>query len=343
MTSNAVSTSRRGVVDRPGAGDDGALERTARLADEAEEILGRYLAPGRLPSARVARKFREDGDLQIVLALYERAMQADPDEHAYPWNLASSLDRLRLPDLALIYARRAIRVAEETGEREWAGGDAHLAWADIAIRAGEPEIAARAIERAREVDPEVPVERYVRRLRREHPVPESGNAVRHGDATRKGAAIEYLIAASCMLASDFELNVSTNLVDDEGVDLVFHRRDGLATLAVQIKSRLWSANIMRNGERFIADVRSSTFRERQDLFLLFVAVDAQFADYGPVWLIPSASFSAGAMELRKGATLRFVASASSASNDHWTGYRLERSELPARILAELDRLEQSGP
>ena len=45
------------------------------------------------------------------------------------------------------------------------------------------------------------------------------------------------MAASCILMSDLELNVSTSLVDDEGVDLVFHRKDYPARLAVQVKSR----------------------------------------------------------------------------------------------------------
>ena len=37
---------------------------------------------------------------------------------------------------------------------------------------------------------------------------------------RMRAAAEYLIAATCILATGGELNVSTSLVDDEGVDLV---------------------------------------------------------------------------------------------------------------------------
>lgn len=44
------------------------------------------------------------------------------------------------------------------------------------------------------------------------------------DAARIGKAVEYLVAASCILASGATLNVSTSMVDDEGVDLVFHRR-----------------------------------------------------------------------------------------------------------------------
>jgi hypothetical protein len=53
------------------------------------------------------------------------------------------------------------------------------------------------------------------------------------DASRIGTAVEYLVAATCILASRGELNVSTALVDDEGVDLVFHRRGASATLAVR--------------------------------------------------------------------------------------------------------------
>ncbi len=56
-------------------------------------------------------------------------------------------------------------------------------------------------------------------------------------AARKGKAVEHLVAATCVLASGFQLNVSTSLVDDEGVDLVFHRRGHTATLAVQVKMR----------------------------------------------------------------------------------------------------------
>jgi tetratricopeptide (TPR) repeat protein len=341
MTSSAASTRRHAVADHVSETRDASVEHAAQLVDQAEEILSRYLRAGRWPAARTARRFRESGDLQLVLSLYSRAMADDPSEPAYPWNLASSLDRLGLPDLALVFIRRAIRVAEEGDDRAWSGADAHLGWADIALRAGEPEIAEQAIKRAREVEPEIPVERYLRQLRRRQPAAGDGDGVRHDDAARKGVAVEYLIAASCMLASDFALNVSTSLVDDEGVDLVFHRREGSATLAVQIKSRSWAASIMRDRERFVADVRRATFHRRPDLFLLFVAVDARFADYGPVWLIPSVDF-AQTVARSSGTKLRFVASASPASNDRWSRYRLERSELPDRILSVLSELEREN-
>ncbi|HEV2087620.1 MAG TPA: hypothetical protein VGR21_04850, partial [Cryptosporangiaceae bacterium] len=73
-------------------------------------------------------------------------------------------------------------------------------------------------------------------------------------AGRMGKAVEYLIAASCILATRGELNVSTSLVDDEGVDLVFHRRDSTATLAVQVKARMSDSKRVRSGS-FVAFVR----------------------------------------------------------------------------------------
>jgi tetratricopeptide (TPR) repeat protein len=272
-----------------------------------------------------------------VLSLYDKAMDSDPAEPAYPWNLASSLDRLGVSDLAVAYMRRAIRVAEETGDEEWSGADAYLALADIALRAGDSEIAALAIDNARHLDPDAPVGRFQRQLRRQVGAPEDSPANDY-DSARKGAAVEHLIAATCMLASNLELNVSTSLVDDEGVDLVFHRRERSTTLAVQVKSRSWSATTMRAKQRFIAQVRRSTFKPRPDLFMLFVAIDSRLADYGPVWLIPSEAFAA-TLNGSRADKLRFAASAAPGSDDQWVRYRHERSELPKRLIEELERLE----
>ncbi len=340
MTNNATSTTKRAGQSRASANSSSSVEAAAQLAERAEEILGRYLRPASWANARLARQFRESGDLETVLSLYAQAMADDPQEPAYPWNLASSLDRLQLSDLALVFLRRAIRIGEETGDGDWTGTGVYLAWADVAIRAGEPELAELAVEKARETDPRAPVERYVRQLRQRRSKTDVADAARNDDAARKGTAVEYLIAASCMLASDFKLNVSTNMVDDEGVDLVFHRRDSSATLAVQVKSRSWSGNVMREQEKFITHVRRGTFHHRKDLFLLFVAIDSRFAEYGPIWLIPSTDF-ADILGSDRRTRLRFAASASPASNDRWVKYRMERSQLPNRILAVLDDLEQT--
>jgi uncharacterized protein GlcG (DUF336 family) len=84
------------------------------------------------------------------------------------------------------------------------------------------------------------------------------------DSDRFGKADEHLVAASCILASGGELNVSTALVDDEGVDAVFHRRDHSSTLAVQIKSRSMAASLLQRGQ-YQAFVRGQTFRPRPNL------------------------------------------------------------------------------
>jgi len=323
--------------------DASAHRRSEDAADAAEIILGRYLKPGHWPARAARLRFTQSGQLEHVLSLYEKAMATDPREPAYPWNLAAALDRLGLHDLALVYVQRALRVATEVGDKEWADAHAHLAWADIALNAGQPDIALIAIEHARSLDASLAVEGYVRRARRAVAPREAHQAeVRasadNRDSSRKGKAVEHLVASSVMLASDFELNVSTSLVDDEGVDLVFHRRDSPVTLAVQVKSRSWASSAMLKSSKFTAQVRDTTFADRSDLYMLFVAVDSRAGDYGPVWLVPSSALAERTAPNSRHRR-RFAASAHPASHDQWSEFRLERSQLSDRILTILTGLE----
>jgi len=125
--------------------------RRAALASvrEAERILARYLRPASLPRKETRRRFVESGDLERVLVLYTRATDLDPKEPAYPWNLASSLRRLDEPQLALAFLEQAIRVAEETGDTEWADAYAYIGWADVALAARQFDVALVALARAR--------------------------------------------------------------------------------------------------------------------------------------------------------------------------------------------------
>jgi hypothetical protein len=79
------------------------------------------------------------------------------------------------------------------------------------------------------------------------------------DAARMGKAAELLVAASAILATRGALNVSTSLVDDDGVDLVFHRRGHTSTLAVQVKARMSDGVLAQTG-RVQANAREATFR-----------------------------------------------------------------------------------
>ncbi|MCR6490536.1 hypothetical protein M8542_47815 [Amycolatopsis sp. OK19-0408] len=153
-------------------------------------------------------------------------------------------------------------------------------------------------------------------------------------AGRMGKAVEYLVAAACILASRGELNVSTSLVDDEGVDLVFNRRGSSATLAVQVKARMSDSKRVRAGS-FVAFVRSQTFRPRADLDLLFVAVDVTEARLTTAWLVPSEDYAAQAGPPNSRGRLRFYASLKPNARDRWRDYRLTPAELAPRVLERL--------
>ncbi|MFD7689157.1 hypothetical protein [Streptomyces sp. NPDC059781] len=159
-------------------------------------------------------------------------------------------------------------------------------------------------------------------------------------AAQMGKAAEYLVAASCILATQGELNVSTSQADDAGVDLVFHRRGNPVTLAVQVKSRMSTTSVVRKGQ-YLADVRSQTFRPRDDLDMLFVAVDVERTAVMTAWLVPSGVFGEMVSEPNGKGKYRFAASLKPDSGDRWTPYRLTAAELPQRILARLSELEKA--
>src|SRR4051812_26347869 len=92
-----------------------------------------------------------------------------------------------------------------------------------------------------------------------HHVAMDNEHISAGDSARMGKAVEHLVAASSILSTRGALNVSTSLVDDEGVDLVFHARGSTNTLAVQVKSRMSDSKNLREKGRFVALVRRATF------------------------------------------------------------------------------------
>jgi hypothetical protein len=161
--------------------------------------------------------------------------------------------------------------------------------------------------------------------------------ISNSDSSRMGKAVEHLVAATCIIESRARLNVSTALVDDEGVDLVFHRRGGSATLAVQVKARMSDSKQLAAGT-FRANVRTVSLKPRVDLYVLFVAVDVPSGTFDICWFVPSSDLAAKA---RVDAIQRhvFVASAKTASRDQWSQYRLTRSQLPNWILNQLNDRE----
>jgi len=160
------------------------------------------------------------------------------------------------------------------------------------------------------------------------------------DSARKGKEIELLVAATCILASNLKLNVSVNLVDDEGVDLIFHRRDDPRTLAVQVKGRLLTAKTIEKREAFRTNIQSATFHPRPGLAMLFAAADARKGTIPFIWLIPSEEFRAKVAKANNQGKFVFVASTKASTKDQWSQYRCNQAELPDRILAALSTLRR---
>lgn len=156
-----------------------------------------------------------------------------------------------------------------------------------------------------------------------------------------GKAAEHLIAAFCIMATRGALNVSTSLVDDEGIDLVFHRRGSTATLAVQVKARMSNGKRVQS-EGFYAFVRSQTFAPRDNLDMLFVAVDVDRGAVMKAWPVPSTTYAAAAGTPDKAGRYRCRASMKALANDRWRPYRLEAHELPPAVLTRLDHLQAAG-
>jgi hypothetical protein len=154
----------------------------------------------------------------------------------------------------------------------------------------------------------------------------------------KGKAIEQLVAAHCVLGSGGELNVSTPMVDDAGVDLVFSRRNHPATLAVQVKARFsTSKRAVKGGFRI--QVRRATFQPRSDLAILGVLYDNfEQHDILTAWLIPALEFHELTKSQSPDRAVLVMAAALKGKTNHWLKYRCDRKQLPGRVMGLLKQL-----
>jgi len=132
--------------------DREAVDKAAALVGDADALLGDAFGPGEWPEADAVDRFLSEGKLDRVLALYGQAMRLDAGEPAYPWNLGSAMNRLGLNDLALGFLTRAIHLSDQRGEGQWSGPDAQLAVAEVAIDAGEYDLALTTLAHARADD-----------------------------------------------------------------------------------------------------------------------------------------------------------------------------------------------
>jgi len=151
--------------------------------------------------------------------------------------------------------------------------------------------------------------------------------------SQKGKVVEMLVAAHLILGSDGALNVSTPMVDDEGVDLVLSLAGEAKHLLLQVKSRF---SLTGKGA-YRAQVRRASFRPKKDLYLLFVYFDKEKGELGDtMWLIPTVDFK----EKTKNQNIEkkyVVFQTRFNSKDMWESYRLEKTMLPGRIIEVLKR------
>ena len=173
-------------------------------------------------------------------------------------------------------------------------------------------------------------------------------ALKDASSARKGKAVEQLVAATCVLATGGELNALTALVDDEGVDLGFKRKNGTRVLDVQVKARFSDADgskALHEEGRFSSDVRQETFKPRDDLHMLYLAINGPKAGIEWAWLVPSTVLANEAVTVNKptGQHLRIVASAKPDTDDKWKKYRYTREEFPQKLLEVVAGLEPEVP
>ena len=135
------------------------------LVREADAILGGVLRPGVHPRRSTIARFESSGGLERVLSLYLYAMRLDPEEPSYPWNLATSMARLGHYHLALAFIEKAIAVANATDDPEWADVYAHIAWAVVAMRAEQWQVALIALATASRLATDDETTRDVARLK----------------------------------------------------------------------------------------------------------------------------------------------------------------------------------
>lgn len=156
-------------------------------------------------------------------------------------------------------------------------------------------------------------------------------------AGRMGKASELLVAATAIIMTRGQINVSTAILDDDGIDLVFSRRGHPETLSVQIKTRFSDSIQVQRGQ-FSIPIREATFAPAPDVYVLGVIVDVVAATVTHAWFIPSLVIHE--LCIPNGQNKRVVtASAKPLTKDQWAKYRCAPDELGDRIGAILNGLQ----
>ncbi len=145
--------------------------------------------------------------------------------------------------------------------------------------------------------------------------------------TQKGKIVENLVALTCILGSDGKLSANFPFIDDEGVDLMFARKDTGRGIAVQVKSRF-----MKNGGIYKTQIRKQTFSTRKDFYVIFAYFDVDKSQLGDtLWFVPSEKLPKELKNQLQGRD-KYIFQSRLNSKDMWAKYRINLKDLPKQIL-----------
>lgn len=152
---------------------------------------------------------------------------------------------------------------------------------------------------------------------------------------QKGDIAEARIAELVTLYGDTEVSCFKPLSDDEGIDLIVKPKGKLKALYIQVKSRFGSDP----SEIFTATVKASGVVDNYSMAYVFCYFDTTEGDiWDYVWLVPAPDFLKKANRLQDGKLLGFVAGRKQSEGNKWDEYLIDKTDLSAGIVQQLDKL-----
>ncbi len=146
---------------------------------------------------------------------------------------------------------------------------------------------------------------------------------------QKGDIIEHLIADLIVLGSNGALTTYVPISDLEGIDIIVNQRGGYNSLYIQVKGRF----ILKDGHRFIANIRKATFGTNQRMYFIFAYFDSKTQGiHDTLWLVPSEEIEKlPTRNSKQGPRFRFTASIANDSEDKMSRFKVSREELAEEL------------
>ena len=155
-------------------------------------------------------------------------------------------------------------------------------------------------------------------------------------------------AKLAVMGSDGKLEVMLPMSDDEQRDAEVHRRNRFGrSLAIQVKV---AGRLAGGADNPVLHIHFRLAKQRviahSSFWYFFAYLDQRVMQLGPTcFLIPSATFHKQALRLDLGSAWEYhvTATMGAETSDQWTGYRVARQAVGARLIGVIDELDgQTG-